>query len=162
MGKPLVVEGDPVQGTDKHNVTATATPPPTGTAYTGVGEYDYRGSMTDDLSDFVRIDGAPVAVTTSHSSLDPGEDIPPTGGHSGPTGKNYLPPTPVPIPLTVTISDPIGVGTPSASAGSRFVSVGGDPVLLDGDKIDTCDGLSIPMNSTVTASSQSFVSASEG
>jgi uncharacterized Zn-binding protein involved in type VI secretion len=161
MGKLLVVEGDPVQGTDKHNVSGSTATSPSVTS-TWVGDYDYRGSMTDDLSDFVRIDGAPVAVTASQSSLDPGEDTSPTGGHSGPTGKNYVPPAPAPVPMSLQISDPIGVGNPSASAGSRFVSVGGDPVLLDGDKIDTCDGLSKPMNSTVTASNQSFVSASEG
>jgi hypothetical protein len=161
MGALLVVEGDPVQGTDKHHVTGSAIPPPPGVAYTGVGDYDYQGSMTDDLSDFVRIGGAPVAVMTSRSSLDAGQDTFPTGKHSGPTGKNFVPPAPAPAPMSLNITDPIGVGNPSASAGSRFVSVGGDPVLLDGDKIDTCDGLSTPMNSTVTASNQSFVSASE-
>jgi uncharacterized Zn-binding protein involved in type VI secretion len=164
MGGLLVVDGDPVEGTDKHNVQGQATnpgaPPPT-VPYAGIGDYAYQGSMTDQLSDFVSIDGSPVAVTTSRSSLDPGEDAPPAGGHSGPKGSNFVPPTPAPIALSLSILDAIGVGRPSAPAGSSFVSVGGDPVLLDGDSIDTCDGLSIPMNSSVTASTQSFVSASE-
>ena len=62
---------------------------------------------------------------------------------------------------TLDITDPVGEGKPSATAGSSFVKIAGDAVLLDGDKIDTCDGLSIPMNSTVTAQNQDFVSCSE-
>lgn len=163
MGKLLIVDKDAVRGTDKHNVSGQATnpaaPPPT-VPYVGVGDFVYTGAMTAELSDFVRIAGIPVALTTSRSSLDPGQDVPPAGGHSGPAGSGFTPPTPTPIPPSLMITDPIGVGRPSAGAGSGFVSVAGRPVLLDGDAIDTCDGLARPGNSTVTSSHQSFVSAS--
>jgi hypothetical protein len=98
-----------------------------------------------------------VALVTSKSSLNPGETAPPTGGHSGPAGSSFLPPTPVPIAISLSITDVIGTGIPNASAGSSLLSIGGVKVLLDGDKIDTCDGLGTPANSTVTASGQSFV-----
>jgi uncharacterized Zn-binding protein involved in type VI secretion len=166
MPKLIVVENDPVEGTDTHNITGTATiPSPPGTAaYTGTGRYDYVGKMTDALSDFVTIDGTPVALTSSQSSLNPGESAPPAGKHSGPQGSGFIPPS---IPAatiqtaTLVIGDVIGTGNPSATAGSAFVTIGGVPVLLDGDSIDTCDGLNTPMNSTVTAENQDFVSCSE-
>jgi hypothetical protein len=165
MGKLIVVENDKVEGTDKHNVSGQATnpspPPPPTVPYTGVGDFDYVGKMTDQLSDFVKINGKPVALKSSKSSLNPGESSPPTGKHSGPAGKNFQPPTPVPIAASLSITDQIGEGKPSATSGSSFVKVASTAVLLDGDKIDTCDGLSVPMNSTVTAENQDFVSCSE-
>ena len=166
MSKLITVDGDKVEGTDKHNVSGkgSITAPPGTSAFSGgIADFDYKGSMTDELSDFVSIGGKQVAVVTSKSSLDPGEDS--TGGHAPTSAKNIvaIPPPPI-TPGTETvlaISDPIGTGTPSSGAGSTFVKAGGDAVLLDGDKIDTCDGLSIPMNSTVTAENQDFVSCSE-
>jgi hypothetical protein len=164
MGKLIVVENDKVEGTDRHNVSGQATnpsaPPPT-IPYTGVGDFDYVGKMTDQLSDFVKIDGKPVALKNSKSSLNPGESSPPAGKHSGPAGSNFTPPTPTPIASTLSITDPVGEGNPSASSGSSFVKIASTAVLLDGDKIDTCDGLNVPMNSTVTAENQDFVSCSE-
>ena len=127
--------------------------------FAGVADFDYKGKLTDSLSDFVNIGGKAVATISSKSSLNPGENTP-AGSHHGMQGKNFLPPTPTPIPATISITDPVGEGAPSATAGSQFVSIGGDAVLLDSDKIDTCDGLSIPMNSTVTAENQDFVSCS--
>lgn len=163
MGTLIVIEGDKVEGTDKHNVSGQATnpgaPPPT-IPYTGIADFDYKGKMTDALSDFVSIGGKPAAVVTSKSSLNPGEDTP-AGKHHGMQGSNFTPPSPSPIAATMSITDPVGEGTPSAGMGSTFVTVGGTAVLLDGDSIDTCDGLSTPMNSTVTASEQDFVSCSE-
>ena len=164
----LIVDGDPVTGTDNHNVEAKAVDTSSGATvpWTGTADYTYTGSMTDELSDFVRITGAAVALTTSTSSLDPGETAPPTGGHSGPAGSAFIPaptqpPTAlVPMPLTERITDDIGTGTPGSAAGSNFVLAGGDPVLLDQDPIDTCDGRGTTGNSTVTASTQSFVTAS--
>lgn len=164
MGKLLIVAGDSVRGTDKHNVSGNATnpaPPPPTVPYVGVGDYTYTGAMTDELSDFVRIAGIPVALTTSQSSLNKGEDVAPAGGHSGPAGSKFMPPAPVPIPVTLKIEDPVGVGRPSVTAGSGFVSAAGQPVLLDGDSISTCDGLGFQGNSTVTSSRQGFVSASQ-
>lgn len=160
MGTLVVVEQDPVVGTDKHNVAGAATPPPPGAPYAGIGDYDYTGSMTDQLADFLTIGGKPVVVVTSESSLDPGETIPPAGGHSGPAGSNFVPPSPAPVLPSLSITEPVGTGTPSANAGSSFVTAGGSAVLLDGDSIDTCDGLSVPMNSTVSAIGQDFVSCS--
>jgi hypothetical protein len=157
MGKLIVVQGDKVQGTDKHNVAGNATnpsaPPPT-VPYKGVGDFEYDGTMVNGLCTFVKIGGRPVAVVSSQSMLDANGQI----NHTGPKGSNFQPPSPPPIAATLTITDPIGVGSPSATAGSTFVSLGGAKVLLDGDKIDTCDGTSQTMNSTVTASGQSFVS----
>lgn len=165
MGKLIVVENDKVEGTDKHNVSGNATnpaPSPPTVPYTGVGVFDYKGKMTDQLSDFVCINGKPAALKNSKSSLNPGEDSSPIGNHSGPKGKNFIPSTPEPIPLTLSITDqPIGEGNPSSTSGSSFVKVDGVEVLLDSDKIDTCDGMGIPMNSTVTAENQDFVSCSE-
>lgn len=164
MGKLIIVENDKVEGTDKHNVTGNATnpsPPPPTVPYIGVGDFDYVGKMTEQLSDFVKIDAKPVALKSSKSSLNPGEDTPPTGKHSGPVGKNFVPLTPTPIATTLSITDPIGEGNPSALSGSSFVKINSFAILLDDDKIDTCDGLGIPMNSIVTAENQDFVSCSE-
>jgi hypothetical protein len=163
---PLVVQGDPVEGTDKHRVSGQATntappPAPPTVPYMGLGNFAYRGTMREGLSDLLRIDGRPVALTSSESRLDAGEDAPPIGGHSGPAGSGFDPAVPAPIAATLQIADkPIGAGVPNQRAGSGFVQVDGRPVLLDGDAIDTCDGLGAKANSTVTASTQTFVKAS--
>ena len=170
MGKKVIVENDKVEGKDKHNITGQGmtTPPPPATptsyVYSGVGTFDYAGKMTGQISDFVKIDGKPVAVKTSTSSLNPGEDTP-AGKHGGPQAQSPLPPLSVPSaysvpPAALSIIDPIGTGRPSATAGSTFVKIGSVAVLLDNDKIDTCDGTSIPMNSTVTSQNQDFVTCS--
>lgn len=165
MGTLIVVEGDKVEGTDKHNVSGTGTDTsiPGPNSFTGIADFDYKGSMTDELSGFVNANGKAVAVISSKSSLDPGEDS--VGGHAALSAKNITviaPPTISPGTEVVTsITDSIGTGVPSAGTGSGFVKIGGEAVLLDGDSIDTCDGLSIPMNSTVTVENQDFVSCSE-
>jgi hypothetical protein len=159
MGKLVVVKDDKVEGTDKHNISGAATTP--NTPYTGVGDYDYFGKMTGQLCDFVNIDGKPVALVTSKSSLNLGEDIPMVGKHSAGTGKNFNPPSPPPDPMKINILDPIGTGNPSAGSGSSFVNINATNVLLDGNKIDTCDGLGSTGNSTVTAENQNFVSCAE-
>src|ERR1043166_7905627 len=116
--------------------------------------------MVDQLSSFIRINGQPVATTGSKSALDPGEDA--TGGHFGRNGKNFLPPTPAPILESIHITDvPIGTGSPSATSRSTFVKSNGIAILVDGDKIDICDGLGKPMNSSVTAGQQDVVSCSQ-
>jgi hypothetical protein len=164
MGTLVVVANDPVSGTDKHNVSGTMTnpsPPPPSVPYMGIADFDYVGSMTDALTDFVRIDGAKLATVSSKSSLDPGETAP-TGNHAAPAGSSFVPPLTLPSDSqTVSITDSIGTGVPSATGGSAFVKAAGSAVLLDGDSIDTCDGLGIPMNSTVAADGQVFVSCSE-
>lgn len=161
MAKLVVVQNDAVEGTDKHNVAGQGQPPgsapPAPAAW--VASYTYRGKMTDALSDLLSIDARPAATVSSQSSLNPGETAP-GGGHYGDSGSGFVPPSPTPIVPGLSITDPVGVGRPSVTSGSSFVKVDGSRVLLDGDKIDTCDGLGIPMNSTVTASGQSFVSCS--
>jgi hypothetical protein len=161
MGRLVVVRGDPVSGTDTHNVSGmTGSSPPV--AYTGVGDYTYTGSVTDALSDFVTVGGVPVALVTSKSSLDPGQTVPPSGGHSGPAGSNFVPPAPAPNPVTLSIVDsPLGTGVPNAGAGSGVLTVGGVKVLLDADEIDTCSGVGAPAGSTVTAQGQDFVTCSQ-
>jgi hypothetical protein len=163
MGKLVVVKGDPVSGTDKHNVSGQATnpsPPPPTVPYTGVADFKYDGAVTGQLSDFVRIGGVPLALVTSHSALNPGEDTSPTGKHSGPQGTNFVPPTPVPVASSLSITDtPLGTGVPNAGAGSALLTVNGVKVLLDADKIDTCSGVGASADSTVTAQGQDFVTA---
>lgn len=161
MSKLVVVKGDPVRGTDKHNVTGIAdtpsTPPP---AYAGIGSFEYKGAMTDELSDFVTIDGVPVALVTSSSSLDPGETD--TGKHVGMNGSGFVPASPGPLlDKTLSIIDVIGTGIPNAGAGSGVLTVNGVKALLDTDKIDTCSGVGALAGSSTTAQGQSFVSCSE-
>jgi hypothetical protein len=165
MGKLVVVKGDPVSGTDTHNVTGQATnpsPPPPTVPYPpgpkGVGDFTYNGAITAGLSDFVTIGGVPVALVTSRSTLNTGEDIPPAGKHSGPQGANFVPPAPAPLAATLSITDtPLGTGVPNAGAGSALLTVGGVKVLLDADEIDTCSGVGASGDSTVSAQGQGFV-----
>ncbi|MDH3974182.1 MAG: hypothetical protein OEV42_07870 [Deltaproteobacteria bacterium] len=159
MGTLIVVEGDKVEGTDKHNVSGTGPDSATNSvgSFTGIADFDYKGSMTDDLSDFVSIDGKAVVLVTSKSSLDPGEHLPISAQNI-----TQVNPTTVTPALVASIDDtPIGTGTPSSGSGSSFVKVGGDATLLDSDSIDTCDGKGSTENSTVTAENQDFVSCSE-
>lgn len=168
MAKLVIVKNDPVRGSDKHNVSGVgpnpAAPPPT-LPYNGIGDFSYVGRITDGLSDFMRIGDQPVAVVTSQSSLDSGQDTPPAGKHSGPAGSNFAPgpasQATTPTEATLMITDTIGTGVPNAAAGSELVTVGGDNLLLDGDKIDTCSGVGAKAGSTVTAKGQSFVTCSE-
>lgn len=168
MGKLIVVQKDKVEGTDTHNVTgigSASTPSGTG-PFNGTGKFDYLGKMTDQLSDFVNINGKSIALKSSKSSLDPGENAPLSGKHSGPMGKSFVPGTgSVAVQpntdITLKIIDTVGEGSPSASSGSSFVKAVGEAVLLDGDKIDTCDGTGKTKNSSVTAEGQVFVSCSE-
>lgn len=154
MGKLVVVQGDAVQGTDTHTVTGPLPPP--GGVYAGTAQYQYVGSITDQLSAFVKVGGKPVALVTSMSSLKPGAD----GGHVAALGKKFAPSAPIPTPANVVLLPAIvGVGVPNSGAGSAVLTVGGIKVLLDSDKIDTCDGFG-SANSTVTAAGQSFVSCS--
>ncbi|WP_435592814.1 hypothetical protein [Nocardia sp. bgisy118] len=160
MGKLLIVANDPVRGTDTHTVAGsdTSTPPIT---YTGTGDFEYNGAITDRLSDLVSIDGTPIALLTSGSTLNTGESQPPAGKHSGPQGGNFTPAAPAPNKATLQITDkPLGVGSPSADAGSTVLSVDGVRVLLDSDHIDTCSGVGATAGSSVTAAGQSFVTAS--
>lgn len=160
MGRLIIVENDPVRGTDTHNVSGsnTNTPP---NPYAGTGDFDYDGAMTERLIDFVRIGGMAVAVVSSGSTLNTGEDVPPAGRHSGPTGSNFTPAAPAPNPVTLVITDaPLGTGVPNSGAGSELLTVDGVRVLLDADDIDTCSGVGAPAGSTVTATGQDFVSCS--
>ncbi|MGK8558156.1 hypothetical protein [Nocardia gipuzkoensis] len=159
MGRLIVVEGDTVRGNDTHNVTGTDTSVPPN-PYTGTGAFAYDGAITDRLGDFVLIEGKRVALVTSSSTLNRGEDQPPTGRHCGPKGANFTPAAPAPNPMTLTITDaPLGAGRPSAGSGSSVLTVDGTPVLLDGDSIDTCSGVGATAGSSVTAEGQSVVTA---
>jgi uncharacterized Zn-binding protein involved in type VI secretion len=163
MAKMIAVEGDAVEGTDTHNVAGPGTGPDG--AYTGTGKFKYHGRITDGLSTLVKIDGKPVALVSSKSSLNPGEDT--AGDHFGPkaVGSAYKKApdsvSSVPVTLTLLISDTgIGTGTPNASAGSMLLTIENKRVLLDGDAIDTCDCNDTPKNSSVNATGQGFVSCS--
>jgi hypothetical protein len=160
MSRLVIVENDPVRGTDTHNVSgfdSSAPPNP----YTGTGDFDYDGAMTERLVDIVRIAGLAVAVVSSGSSLNTGQDAPPVGKHSGPMGSNFTPTAPPPNPVTLRITDaPLGAGVPNAGAGSVLLTIGGVKVLLDTDEIDTCSGVGATAGSTVTATGQDFVTCS--
>lgn len=163
MSKKVVVKDDKVEGTDTHNVagmaTNTAAPPPT-IPYKGTARFDYVGRMTGGLSDFVRIDGKPVATVKSRSSLDPGQTAP-GGKHTGASGSGFTPASPAPIlDALMKITDKVGEGAPSSGAGSAFVKVGGQKLLLNGDPVDTCSGTGEKENSRVTSGGQKFVSCS--
>ncbi|MFG2937620.1 hypothetical protein [Streptomyces sp. NPDC048282] len=168
MGQLLVVEGDPVRGTDQHNVQGLGpnpgAPPPTA-LYVGIGDFAYKGSVTEALSTFVTIEGTPVALVTSRSGLDPGEDAP-GGGHVGKSGSGFVPGKGT-VALTPNVDDtlqitdtPLGTGVPNSAAGNALLTVDGVRVLLDGDAIDTCSGLGRPADSTVSARGQDFVTCS--
>jgi hypothetical protein len=155
MGKLVVVQGDAVTGTDTHPVTWVS-PPPASLTVPGTADYQYVGSITDQLSTFVTIGGKPVALVTSQSSIKPGA----AGGHVAALGKNLTPPAPPPTPGSLIFAPLIvGVGKPNAGSGSSLLKIGGVKVLLDADKMDTCDGTGSG-NSTVAASGQSFVTCS--
>jgi hypothetical protein len=153
----LVVEDDPVDGSDTHHVSGLDTNVPP-VAYIGTGDYAYKGAVTEGLSAFVTIGGAPLAVATSGSELraDGAMD------HTAPKGGNYQPAGPAPNPATLTFVPPTGVGTgtPSTDAGSTLLTVNGEKALLDGDAFDTCGIPGGKESSTVTAQGQGFVTCS--
>ncbi|WP_030322606.1 hypothetical protein [Streptomyces sp. NRRL B-3229] len=167
MGHLLVVQGDPVRGTDRHHVEGEGTnpaPPPATVFYAGLGDYAYKGSLTEALSTFVTVAGTPLALVSSRSGLDPGEDKP-GGGHVGPSGGNFTPAAttvaPTPLPGTLRITDtPLGTGVPNSAAGNALLTVAGVRVLLDGDPVDTCSGVGETAGSKVTAAGQDFVTCS--
>jgi hypothetical protein len=160
MSRLVIVENDPVRGTDTHNVKGSdvSVPP---NPYTGTGDFDYDGAMTDRLIDFVRIAGRAVTVVSSGSRLTTGQDVAPAGKHSGPMGSHFTPAAPAPNTATLAITDaPLGAGVPNAGAGSAVLTVDGAKVLLDADQIDTCSGVGAKAGSTVTATGQDFVTCS--
>lgn len=157
MAKHIVVKGDAVTGTDTHNVKGTLQDPTK--PYTGTGKYAYKGAVTKDPSTFVRIQGVPVALVSSGSTLDPGETT--AGGHFGRNGSGFVPAAPPPLAESLSITDEVGPGRPSAGAGSALLTVDGVKVLLDGDPFDTCSGTSELGGSKVSAGGQSFVTCAE-
>jgi hypothetical protein len=165
MSRLVIVENDPVRGTDTHNVKGVdrSVPP---NLYTGTGDFDYDGAMADRLVHFVRIAGMAVAVVSSGSRLNAGQDGAPAGRHWGPMGSNFTPAAPPPNTdpsgggaLQITDA-PLGAGVPNAGAGSALLTVDGVKVLLDADEIDTCSGVGATAGSTVTATGQDFVTCS--
>jgi hypothetical protein len=157
MSKALVVKGDPVDGTDTHNVTgSTSSNPPV--TFSGTGDYTYKGEVKGGVSDFVTVGGKALAVVTSTSSLRAGG----TTDHTALAGSNFKPDSPPPSTATLTFVPPSGVGTgqPSQDAGSALLTVGGAKVLLDGDAFDTCGIPGGKKSSTVTAEQQGFVTCS--
>jgi hypothetical protein len=160
MNRLVVVEGDPVDGKDTHNVTGMTTSNPP-VAYAGTADFIYSGSVTRALSDLVEINGVPVALVTSQSTLPPAETVPPTGRHSGPKGTNLVPAAPPPQPVTLTITEaPLGMGVPSMGAGSTLLTINGVKVLLDADPVDTCSGIGAKADSRVSAKGQNLLTCS--
>jgi hypothetical protein len=158
MSKLLVVEGDPVDGTDVHNVTGTTTSSPPA-AYTGTGDYAYKGEVSGGLSDLVTVDGTAIAVVTSSSDLR--ADGAPE--HQAARGSQFNPAVPAPNPTTL-VFDPapgIGTGKPNGAAGSDVVTVDGAKALLDADKFDTCGIPGGTASASAAANTQSFVTCSE-
>ena len=158
MSKLLVVKGDPVDGTDTHNVSGLDTTTPTPAAYTGTGDYKYKGEVKTGLSDFVTVAGTPLAVVTSGSDLRTDGKI----DHQALSGSNFTPKSPPPNKATLVFVPPTGVGPgkPNASAGSALLTVDGAKALLDGDAFDTCGITGGEKSSTVKANGQAFVTCS--
>jgi hypothetical protein len=155
MGKLVVVQGDAVQGKDTHTVTWVG-PAPASTPVSGTADFQYIGTITAMLSAFVKMGGQPVALASSQSSLKPGA----AGGHLPVLATDLKPIAPPPTPGSLTLAPAIvGVGKPNAASGSSLLTIGKVKVLLDGDKMDTCDNTG-SANSTVTASGQTFVKCS--
>ena len=153
MAKLLILKKDPVDGKDTHAVSGLLKSDPT-KPYAGTGDYTYKGEVTEGLSDFVRIDGIPLAVVTSASKLrDDGKDA-----HAAKNGSNFIPDGPD-TSLAVLFVPPTGVGDgkPGTAAGSTLVRVAGAKALLDGDKFDTC-GVGTG-TATVAAKKQSWVTS---
>ncbi|SCL34969.1 hypothetical protein GA0070624_5131 [Micromonospora rhizosphaerae] len=157
MGKALIVKNDPVDGADTHQVTGSTTSSPPA-AYTGTGDYQYQGAVTGGLSEFVTVNGIPLAVVTSTSSLRAEGAT----AHQALSGGNYQPPAPAPNPATLTFTPATGVGDgkPGAAAGSALLTAGGAKALLDGDPFDTCGIPGGKGKGTVTAQGQAFVTCS--
>lgn len=121
---------------------------------TWTASYLYKGAVTDNLSEFVRIGGQPIAHTSSGSTL-------PQGGHAVASPSDLTSLIPVPNKLEAFVTQPDGKGVPNERAGSIFVRVGGEPVLLDSDKFNTCGSSKGFGNSSVSAGGQAFVRCSE-
>ena len=164
MAKLVVLKGDPVTGTDTHKVKGfgpNPSAPPPEVVFAGTGDFKYKGSVTDQLSDFVTVNGTPLALVTSKSSLDPGEKDT-GGGHNGASGAKYTPDdqsaatTPT-VDARLKITDGLDPGLPNSGAGSLLLTVGGVKALLDADKIDTCGPNHQTANSLVAATGQDFV-----
>jgi hypothetical protein len=161
--KKIIVKGDPVTGSDNHEVSGTGNDPSTGSPVAGKwkGTYSYAGTMTEALSDFMTIQDDPVAVVVSRSSLDGTSHVPASG-----TGFAPVPPTTPPVPnpalSPMAFTKTVGAGAPRTGAGSSFVTVNGaTAVLLDADRIDTCGEERGSGNSEVKSSKQSFVTVTE-
>lgn len=159
MSKLVVVEGDPVDGTDTHKVTGSDTTVPTPAPYTGTGDYQYKGELRNDLSDVVTVGGKPLALVTSGSELRTDGQL----EHAATAGSNFTPATPTPNPKTLSFVPPtgVGVGKPSEGAGSSLLTVNDVKVLLAGDRFDTCGIAGGTAGSTVAAQGQDFITCSE-
>lgn len=158
MSRLVVVEGDPVDGTDTHDVTGSDTSGPPPAAYTGTGAYRYKGELRNDLSDVVTIGGRPLALVTSGSELRTDGQV----DHTAAAGSDFTPATPAPNPATLVFVPPtgVGVGRPSAGAGSALLTVNDVRALLAGDRFDTCGIAGGDESSTVAAEGQDLVTCS--
>jgi hypothetical protein len=155
MSKLLVVEGDPVDGTDTHNVTGSTTSSPP-TPYTGTGDYAYKGEVSTGLSDFVTVGGIALAMVTSGSDLRSEGKT----DHLALNGASFNPSGADSSTLAFVPSTGVGPGTPNQAAGSSLLTVNGDKALLDGDAFDTCGVPGGEASSKVTAKNQDFVTCS--
>ncbi len=120
----------------------------------------YIGKITDSLSAFVKIGGKPVAVVTSKSLAESWRDRAAGGRTLRGRGQQLSAACACANPHQPFDYRRDRHGRTERLGGSGVLTIGGVKVLLDGDKIDTCDGLGTPANSTVTAAGQSFVNCS--
>jgi hypothetical protein len=152
MSKLVIVQGDMVTGKDKHKVAGTHNVVGVETPNIWDGEYTYSGAVAAGLSDFVRVGGLPLALTTSRSTLQT--------PHVAASPTNLAQLVPKPTLLSAFTLSPDGKGAPGAGTGSSFVRAGGAPVLLDGDGFNTCGAEKGAGNSSVAAGGQDFVRCS--
>lgn len=148
----LVVEKDPVDGTDTHSVSGTL---PNSAPYSGTGDYDYQGEVVSGLSTLVTVDGVALAVVKSASKLRSDG----LTAHTAPLGKNFAPAGPNAVTLVFVPPTGVGDGVPSATAGSTLLKVDGVKALLDGDTFDTCAITGGKAAASVAAQGQSWVTS---
>jgi hypothetical protein len=143
--KALVVEGDEVKGKDTHAVVVKL---PNGATSPGTAAYDWKGKTKAGDGGFFTVGGTPVCTKADKTASGPSHTL--DASSVTPQGTvDSVSPTP---------SD---AAAPSQGAGSSFLKVAGQPVLLDKDTFDGCDNAIAAVGNLTVTASQSFFTVRE-